>query len=320
VESYSQEGPKISRHDGWFYMTTAVGGTAGPPTGHMVISARSRSIHGPWQNSPYNPIVRTVSRDEPWWSRGHATIVEGIDGRDWMVYHGYENGYYTLGRQMLLDPIAWTADGWFVAKGGDLGQPLAKPAGEALPHGMALSDGFNGDKLGPQWAFFKPGPDEYRRLSFKDGDLTVQGKGHSPRDSSPLTVIAGDRAYEFEVEMEIAPGAIGGALLFYSDRLYAGVGSNGEQFILHRYGEDRPASLPPSRTGGKLWLRVTNNRNILTVHTSQDGQHWQKYPVQMDVSGYHHNVAGGFLALKPAIYAAGTGAVTFHHFRYRALD
>jgi xylan 1,4-beta-xylosidase len=272
-----------------------------------VISARSRSIHGPWQNSPYNPIVRTASRDEPWWSRGHATIVEGIDGRDWMVYHGYENGYYTLGRQMLLDPIAWTADGWFVAKGGDLGQPLAKPAGEALPHGMALSDGFSGDKLGPQWAFFKPGPDEYRRLSFKDGDLTVQGKGHSPRDSSPLTVIAGDRAYEFEVEMDIAPGAFGGALLFYNDRLYAGVGSNGEQLILHRYGEDRPASLRPSRRGGKLWLRVTDDRNILTVHTSQDGRHWHKYPVQMDVSGYHHNVAGGFLALKPSDSAMPCG-------------
>jgi xylan 1,4-beta-xylosidase len=320
VESYSQEGPKISRHGGWFYMTAAVGGTAGPPTGHMVISARSRSIHGPWQNSPYNPIVRTASRDEPWWSRGHATLVEGTDGRDWMVYHGYENGYRTLGRQMLLDPIAWTTDGWFVAKGGDLGQPLAKPAGEALPHGMALSDDFDGGRLGPQWAFFRPGPDEYRRLSFKDGDMIVQGKGHSPRDSSPLTVIAGDLAYEFEVEMDIAPGAFGGALLFYNDRLYAGVGSNGEQLILHRYGEDRPASLRPSRRGGKLWLRVTDDRNILTVHTSQDGRHWHKYPVQMDVSGYHHNVAGGFLALKPAIYAAGTGAVVFHHFRYRALD
>lgn len=320
VESYSQEGPKISRHDGWFYMTTAVGGTAGPPTGHMVISARSRSIHGPWQNSPHNPIVRTTHRDEPWWSRGHATLVEGTDGRDWMVYHGYENGYWTLGRQMLLEPIAWTADGWFVAKGGDLGKPLAKPAGEVLPHGMALSDRFAGDRLGPQWAFFKPGPDEYRRLSFADGDMTVQGKGHSPKDSSPLTVIAGDLAYEFEVEMEIGPGAYGGALLFYNEHLYAGVGSNGEQLILHRYGQDRPASTPPSRTGGTLWLRVTNNRNILTVHTSKDGQHWQKYPVQMEVSGYHHNVAGGFLALKPAIYAAGAGAVVFHHFRYRALD
>lgn len=47
VEGYAQEGPKITRHNGWYYMTTAVGGTAGPPTGHMVITARSRSIHGP---------------------------------------------------------------------------------------------------------------------------------------------------------------------------------------------------------------------------------------------------------------------------------
>jgi xylan 1,4-beta-xylosidase len=40
----------------------------------------------------------------------------------------------------------------------------------------------------------------------------------------------------------------------------------------------------------------------------------------MEVSGYHHNVAGKFLALKPAIYASGTGAVRFRNFRYRALD
>ena len=46
----------------YFYMITAVGGTAGPPTGHMVIAARSRSINGPWENCPHNPIVRTVSR------------------------------------------------------------------------------------------------------------------------------------------------------------------------------------------------------------------------------------------------------------------
>ena len=39
-----------------------------------------------------------------------------------------------------------------------------------------------------------------------------------------------------------------------------------------------------------------------------------------EVSGYHHNVAGQFLALKPAIYAAGEGKVHFRDFRYRALD
>ena len=200
-----REGPKINFRDGWYYMTTAVGGTAGPPTGHMVIVARSRSIHGPWENSPHNPIVRTVTRDEPWWSRGHATVIEGTDDRWWMIYHGYENGYWTLGRQALLEPIEWTDDGWYVAKGGDLGRPLAMPSGESVgTHGMALSDTFDGDALGHQWSFFNPAQDEYARLSFGGGAMTLRGKGTSPRDSSPLTAIAGDKAYQFEVEMELS--------------------------------------------------------------------------------------------------------------------
>ncbi|CAD0299904.1 family 43 glycosylhydrolase [Xanthomonas hortorum] len=320
VEGYAQEGPKITRHNGWYYMTTAVGGTAGPPTGHMVITARSRSIHGPWQNAPNNPITRTKSADEPWWSRGHATLVEGTDQRWWMLYHGYEHGYWTLGRQALLDPIEWTADGWFVANGGDLGTPLKKPSGQALPHGLRLSDDFRANTLGPQWSFFNPAADEAKRLQVGDGVLRLQGKGSAPRDASPLTLIAPDQAYQFEVQMTVAPGGQGGALLFYSDKLYAGVGSNGENFVMHRYGEERPAKLAPSGKGGALWLRVTNNRHIVTIHSSTDGTTWTKYPVQMEVSGYHHNVAGKFLALKPALYASGQGQVEFRNFRYRALD
>src|SRR5438128_2110509 len=94
VEGFSPEGPKIHRHGGWYYMITAVGGTAGPPTGHMVIAARSRSLHGPWENCPANPLVRTTSADQKWWSRGHASLVEGPDGSWWAVYHGYENGFW----------------------------------------------------------------------------------------------------------------------------------------------------------------------------------------------------------------------------------
>nr|NUR37167.1 family 43 glycosylhydrolase [Sphingomonas sp.] len=68
VEGFAPEGPKVVRRGGWFYLVTAVGGTAGPPTGHMVIVARSRSLAGPWQNDPKNPIVRTRSAMEKWWS------------------------------------------------------------------------------------------------------------------------------------------------------------------------------------------------------------------------------------------------------------
>lgn len=320
VESYSQEGPKITRRGDWYYMITAVGGTAGPPTGHMVIVARSRSIHGPWENAPNNPVVRTESRDEQWWSRGHATLVEDTAGQWWMMYHGYEHGLWTLGRQALLDPVEWTDDGWFVAKGGDLGQPLRKPAGEAVArHGLALSDGFDGPGLGAQWAFYDPAAGEMDRIAFDSGALVLQGKGNAPRNASPLTAIAGDRGYEFQVEMQVEPGAVGGALLFYSDRLYAGLGSNGKEFIMHRYGEERPNRLDAG-PGGKLWLRMRLEEQVLTIHHSRDGREWTKYGVQMEVSGYHHNTVGKFLSLRPALYAAGDGRVRFLDFRYRALD
>jgi xylan 1,4-beta-xylosidase len=39
----------------------------------------------------------------------------------------------------------------------------------------------------------------------------------------------------------------------------------------------------------------------------------------MEVSGYHHNVCGGFLMLRPGLYAAGDGEARFRAFRYRAL-
>jgi xylan 1,4-beta-xylosidase len=40
---------------------------------------------------------------------------------------------------------------------------------------------------------------------------------------------------------------------------------------------------------------------------------------QFEVSGYHHNVAGDFLSLRPAIYAAGSGEVRVRNVRYTAL-
>jgi beta-xylosidase len=67
-------------------------------------------------------------------------------------------------------------------------------------------------------------------------------------------------------------------------------------------------------------IRLRNERNILTIHTSHDrGQSWQKFGVQMEVSGYHHNVAYDFLSLRPALYAAGNGTARFRNFVYRGL-
>ncbi len=319
VEGFSPEGPKIVQHGGWFYMITAVGGTAGPPTGHMVIVARSRSIHGPWVNDPGNPVVRTVSNDEKWWSRGHASLVPAPDGSWWSIYHGFENGYWTLGRQALLDPIRWTDDGWFRMTGGDLAAPLPKPrGGTAVPHGQPLSDDFATLKLGARWNFFRPSPTERERVRVENRSLVLKATGKAPSDSSPLLLIAGDQAYQFDCDIEIAPGGTAGLVLFYDDKLYCGLGFDETNFVTHQYGIER--GRPQNPHGRRMRIRIANKRHIVAIHTSgDDGRTWQRFDRGMEVSGYHHNVRGGFLMLRPGLYSAGAGEARFRDFRFTAL-
>lgn len=324
IEGVAQEGPKILRRGDYYYMVLAQGGTAGPPTGHMIVAARSRSIDGPWEHSPHNPIVRTRSADEAWWSKGHGTLVEDGAGRWWMVYHAYERGYLTLGRQTLLEPVEWTRDGWFRVREGDPAQPIVKPAatgggpGRPPAHGFAFSDGFATSRIGVQWSFYAGDAGDASRVRVEDGTLTLRAKGDGPATSTPLWFTAGDRAYEIEVDIDADPGASAGLLLFYSRRLYAGLGFSARNFFMHSYGLDRPQA-KPAGAGQRLRIRLRNDRHILTMYYSVDGERWERYDRGMELSGYHHNVAYEFSSLRPALYAAGAGEVRFRDFRYRAL-
>jgi xylan 1,4-beta-xylosidase len=320
VEAFSPEGPKLLRHGSYFYLVTAVGGTSGPATGHMVIAARSKSVHGPWEHCPHNPIVRTTSAAEPWWSRGHATLIEGPAGDWWMVYHGYENGFRTLGRQTLLEPIEWTPDGWFRSRGGDLSRPMRKPgAREAGPAGFPLSDDFSASRFGVQWSFHDPAPDEMERVRHEPRALSLAARGRSPIDSAPLVFTVPDRSYQAEVSMDLEDGAEGGLLLFYNHKAFVGVGFNGTEAKTFEFSEELSWMRPPF-VAKSLRVRVTNDENVVTFDYSKDGaRNWVQHPLRMEVSGIHHNVFGGFLSLKVGIYAAGSGRVRFSDFRYRAL-
>ena len=203
VEGFSLEGPKLMRRGGWFYLFSAVGGTSGPATGHMVIVARSRSVHGPWENCPHNPMVRTRTVDEPWHSRGHATAVEGPGGQWYLVYHGYENGYHTLGRQTLLEPIEWTADGWPKALGGDLSRPLPfVRAGTPAPL-APQSDDFTKDSLGLRWTRLINGSPGEGGVKIGGGHMVLAAKGSGPQDATVVTQMVGERAYRIEATLEI---------------------------------------------------------------------------------------------------------------------
>ncbi|WP_395330678.1 family 43 glycosylhydrolase [Novosphingobium sp. BL-8H] len=319
TEAWSPEGPKLFRRGDYFYLVNAVGGTSGPATGHMIVVARSRSIHGPWENCPHNPVQRTRSEAELWWSRGHATCVEGPGGQWFMVYHGYENGFHTLGRQTLLEPIEWTADGWFRSAGGDLSTPLAKPTGPAVPHGMAHSDDFRSNRLGTLWSLHASPPAESTRVTVADGRLTLAAKGTGPANGSPLTQQVGDRAFTIEVELELVGAAQGGLLLFFDDRLFLGMGIDGQRMTTYRGG--KPSYWQePAPAARRMHMRITNDRQVVTFHYSTDGTNWTRHGVRSYVAGYNANTVDDLLSLRPALFATGAGSVVFRNFRYRALE
>ena len=320
VEGFALEGPKMMRHREWFYMFSGEGGTAGPPTSHMIVVARSRSINGPWENCPHNPIVHTGSSRELWMSRGHGTAVEGPKGDWWLLYHGYENGFRTLGRQALLEPFEWTAEGWPLARGEDASEPMRKPISlNATPNGQPLSDDFRHDRFGSLLTFYQPQGDYLKRARFGADGMLLAAQGKGPADSSPLAVITGDHSYEVTVEFDLRAGAQAGLLLFYNNELFCGIGCDGKRLRNYKLGKDLPYAPSPAITNPHLFFRVQNIENVATFSWSEDRVQWRKV-VSHEVSGYNHNVGDGFLSLRPAIFSSGSGDVLFQRLDYVALQ
>lgn len=307
TECMCLESPKLNYRNGYYYMTSAEGGTAGPATSHMVVSARSKSIMGPWENSPYNPVIHTYSATDNWWSKGHGTLIDDVNGNWWIVYHAYANGYHTLGRQTLVEPIEWTADGWFYPKT----TATLLPAGEK--HGLELSDNFKGPGLGLQWTFWK----EYapQSLSFKQQNLFIEGKGTSPADGRLLLTTATDRNYETEVEITTGKENTAGLILYYNEKAYAGLVSDGKQFTIYKNANEKITI--PNKLGKHFIARIHNHANSANIEVSADGKEWSALIENLDVAGLNHNKFGGFYALRIGLVSTGKGSAGFKRFRYR---
>ena len=309
TECMCLESPKLNEHNGYYYLTSAQGGTAGPATSHMVVSARSKSVTGPWENSPYNPIVHTYSATDSWWSKGHGTLIDDVNGNWWIVYHAYANGYHTLGRSTLIEPIEWTEDGWYRTV--SAATPVTPE--QEIKHGLELSDDFKGPQLGLQWTFWK----EYapKSLTFKEDILWMKAKGRTPADGRVLLTTAEDKNYETQVEIRTGNGNVAGLILYYNEKAYAGVVSDGKRFYIYRNAEHKTEL--PNRIGKHFFARLHNCGNRLSVEVSKDGEEWTVLASDMDVSSLHHNNYGGFYALRVGLFSAGKGSSGFSRFRYR---
>jgi xylan 1,4-beta-xylosidase len=129
------EGPHLFKRGGWYYLTTAEGGTG---YDHAVTMARSGTIEGPYELHPSVHLL--TSKDAPGaplQRAGHGQIVETPDGQ---VYHthlcsrplkGLKRS--PLGRETAIQKCVWGEDCWLrLAHGGqvpavDVPAPFAAP-------------------------------------------------------------------------------------------------------------------------------------------------------------------------------------------------
>ena len=112
------ESPHMYHIGDWYYLMAAEGGTE---YGHMVTCARSRSVWGPFESCPGNPVL-TNRNKAPYIIQGigHGDLIEREDGEWFLVTLGFRQihlwyPFHHLGREVFLTPVKFGEDGWFTA-------------------------------------------------------------------------------------------------------------------------------------------------------------------------------------------------------------
>ena len=127
------EGPHIYHIGEYYYLLMAEGGTS---YGHMVTMARARSIWGPYEEDPGNPVLTSdVENPEALQRCGHGDLVCTQNGEWYMVHlcsrtlKGERKS--VLGRETSIQKMTWNEEGWLrMACGGRFGQmETESPAG-----------------------------------------------------------------------------------------------------------------------------------------------------------------------------------------------
>ena len=164
------EAPHLFKRGGWYYLTTAEGGTG---YDHAVTMARSRRIEGPYETHPDKHLITArFSPGNPIQRMGHGQYVEGHDGRHW---HSFLCGrplqgpggrpFCATGRETGLAEVVWRDDWLWLKDGGQL-PPTALPlAVEAAPRAPVSRD-FTGPALPPEFQWLRtPHPDRIFSLT-----------------------------------------------------------------------------------------------------------------------------------------------------------
>jgi beta-xylosidase len=193
----------------------------------------------------------------------------------------------------------------------DSGIPVPVP-GSIQQSFLDPSDDFTSAELGLHWGFWR----EYdaSRFTVGNGTLALAVRGKSLADTSVLTSAVGGHSYTVEIDVEIEAGCESGLLLFYNPEHATGIALDSDGVGVRLANGYIPSRREKGAT--RASLRIVNDRQEVDFYFRVPGKAWQRAPESAEISGMHHNVLGGFLDVRPAVYACGSGKATLRNFRY----
>ena len=176
------EGPHLFKRNGWYYLTTAEGGTG---YNHAVTMARSRSIEGPYEMHPNLHLITSKDAPDAVLQRaGHGQYVETPDGE---TYHTHLCGRpmppkrrCTLGRETALQKCVWKDDDWlYLAQGGVVPEVDVPAPTDVEPNEqpVRIETQFSPGPLPMEFQWLRtPQPERIFSLSERPGHLRLYGR------------------------------------------------------------------------------------------------------------------------------------------------
>jgi alpha-N-arabinofuranosidase len=327
------EAPHIFKHNGYYYLICAEGGTG---YNHSEVVFRSESVTGPYVPYERNPILtqRHLDRNRPFpiTTAGHADFVKTQNGEWWAVFLGvrpYGDDLYNTGRDTYLMPVRWE-DGWPIIATGDALVPYVHPVpnlprqpAPAIPlsGNFTYQDDFNGRELALYWEKIRTPHEQWWDLESEPGWLTLVARPFRLEDRRQPSFV-GHRQQHMNASastaMKYRPEQAGdeaGISAFQNDAFnyQLGVRREGNQTVVRlvkHAGRTTPAggeivasaplTLPASET---IYLRIDALADKYAFYYGTSPGEWTLLQDGVDGTILSTRVAGGFVGAMLGVYA-----------------
>ncbi|WP_114351154.1 glycoside hydrolase family 43 protein [Saliterribacillus persicus] len=338
------EAPHLYKKNGYYYLLTAEGGTWYT---HAATMARSKSLCGPYEIDPTNPILTgDKKKTDQLQKAGHGSLVETQNG-EWYMAHlcgrPVIEDKCILGRETAIQKCYWTDDDWIRVEGGP--DPSLKVEAPDLPAFEAKKipnkDPFDEKNLRLYWnSLRRTFEGNWFSLTERPGYLRLYGQESMSSFHHQSMIMRRLEHFNTELEtvVEFEPEnfqQMAGLMLYYdtNDHVYLRITDHEEKgkcigIIETKYGKydellEEDIVLPKEK---KVYLKAEINRHLVQFYFKVEEGDWQIIGEKIDIGHLSDDDAeyirftGTFVGMAAQDLSGQQKHADFDFFNYKVID